>query len=187
MAILSCSRPRDETTLNPLQLAASYRARIGIAVRTETRLCVAIKNGNLAVSSPMTLVIPTTPQSFGPVRIKAPSEETCPITKDGDNALTSYELNLPDWVDRVPKLQPMVAVVGDPGSFLLTNITVQADLDQTREARMFHICGDTDGYRLTVWSATPLTSDLLWSGFYYDPGRSRSKVAACAPAEKRQL
>ena len=76
----------------------------------------------------------------------------------------------------------MVAVVGDASPFLLTNVTVQADLDRTREARMFHICASGDGFHLTVWSGVPLTSSLLWHGFYYDPA-GPGRAATCTAAE----
>ena len=163
-------------------MTAAYAPRIGIAVRTDTRTCVGIQNANLAMSSPITLVMPNVPQFFVPARIKAPSENACPISKELDPGVSNYELTLPDGDEIIPKLTPMIAVVGDSSSFLRTNIAVQADLDQDKGKRMFRACGTADGVHLTVWSGAPVTSSLLWHRFYYDPG-SASKSAPCTPKE----
>ncbi len=134
----------------------------------------------------MTLVMPNVPQSFVLARIKAGSETACPIAKELDPTVSNYELNLPDGEDSVPKLTPLIAVVGDPDGFLRTNVTVQADLDHDKGARMFRSCGSSGGINLTVWSGTPVSSSLLWHGFYYDPGGA-AKSAPCTTRETAGL
>ena len=163
LGLLGCgTAPEKQTELTPVQMTAAYVPRIGIAVRTEARTCVGIRNANLAMSSPITLVMPNVPQFFVPARIKAPSENACPISKELDPGVSDYELTLLNGDESIPKLTPMIAVVGDSSSFLRTNVTVQADLDHDKGARMFRSCGSGDGVHLTVWSGAPVTSSVLW-------------------------
>ena len=97
LVLLGCGRA-NEPELTPMQLAGTYEPRVGVAVRTATRTCVVLKNGNLAASSPIVLVVPTMPQFFGQARIKAPSEDTCPITKDGDPGAFQLRTESPGWL-----------------------------------------------------------------------------------------
>ena len=74
---------------------------------------------------------------------------------------------------------PYIAVIGDSGSYLVTNIRVQADLDGTKEARMFASCLSADGrVLLTVWSGIPNTSTKLW-GCVYQNGANVPKTPPC--------
>lgn len=156
------------TSLNPAADTAIYVPRVGIAVSTQGRTCLSIRNANLAVNSPVTLVVPNLPQSFTQAQIGATSDSPCPITKDVDRNVTSYELHLPGGTDSVKKLTPMIAVVGPANPFLITNTTVEADLQADGKHELFRSCSADDGIHLTMWTGTPLTGTLLWHGYYYE-------------------
>ncbi len=169
-------------SLNPAALAAAFTPRIGIAVTTAGRTCLAIRNGNLALNSPVTLVMPNLPQTFTEAQIGAISDSPCPITKDVDPNVTNYELHLASEMPSSQKLVPMIAVVGPANNFLLENTAVQANLQQDGTHQFFRSCSADDGVHLTVWSGTPLSAPLLWHGYYYtesNPGVG----PACTPSE----
>ncbi len=157
--------------------------RIGIAVRTSSRTCVAIKNGALSANSPLTLVIPVSPQSFVEAQTSGPSSNPCPITKEVAPEMSNYEISLPKS-SNVPQLTPLLAVAGTAacGSFSLENADIQADLDQTHAKNTFRACGANDGIHLTVWHGAPITETRVWSGYYYEAGNP-GILPACAPAE----
>ena len=189
--ITACSAHQPTQTggtpsLNPASAAAQYTPRVGIAVTTSGRTCLAIRNANLAVNSPVTLVMPNIPQSFTPAQIGSTSDSPCPITKDVDRTVTNYELHLPGGVDSTKKLVPMIAVVGAADPFLLTNTNVQADLLQDGKHEMFRTCSADDGIHLTVWSDTPLTGALLWHGYYYEASNP-GVGPACTPQDTKGI
>jgi hypothetical protein len=148
-----------------------YSPRIGIAVRTDARACVAIKNAAVPLNSPITLVVPAAPQSFVDAQISGPSPSPCPMTQDAAPDMTSFEISLPKSLP-IPKLMPLIAVVGTAASsgFTLQNAGVQADLGQNQSKDTFRACGANDGIHLTVWSGIPVTGTRLWSGYYYEAG-----------------
>ena len=189
LASCSARTPTQSSTsasLNPAAAAAAYAPRMGIAVTTAGRTCLAIRNGNLALNSPVTLVLPNIPQSFTQAQIGATSDSPCPITKDVDRNVTNYELHVPGGMETVQKLVPMIAVVGPPTSFLLTNTMVQADMQGDGTHQMFRSCSADDGVHLTVRSGTPLSAPMLWHGYYYtesNPGVG----PVCTPAETHGL
>ncbi len=176
----------NSVSLNPGAAAAAYAPRVGIAVTTAGRTCLAIRNGNLALNSPVTLVMPNLPQTFTQAQIGSTSDSPCPITKDVDRNVSNYELHLPGGTESTQKLVPMIAVVGPATNFLLTNTTVQADIQQDGTHQLFRSCSADDGVHLTVWSGTPLTAPMLWQGYYYtesNPGVG----PACTPGETHGL
>ena len=59
-----------------------YSSRIGVAVRTASRTCLAIKNEAIAPNSPVTLVLAVSPQKFVEAQISGPSASPCPVTKE---------------------------------------------------------------------------------------------------------
>lgn len=185
----SARQPNESSTstsLNPASAAALYTQRVGIAVTTEGRTCMAVRNGNLAINSPVTLVLPNLPQSFIQAQIGATSDSACPITKDVDRSVTNYELHLPGGTDSVKKLVPMIAVVGPATPFLLTNANVQADLQQDGKHEMFRSCSADDGIHLTMWQDNLLSGPLLWHGYYYEasnPGIG----PACTPQDTKGI
>lgn len=173
-------------SLNPASAAAVYTQRVGVAVTTEGRTCIAIKNANLAVNSPVTLVLPNIPQSFVEAQIGATSDSACPITKDVDRNITNYELHLPGGTAALKKLVPMIAVVGPANPFLLTNTNVQADLQGDGKHEMFRSCSADDGIHLTMWADTPLSGALLWHGYYYEPSNP-GIGPACTPQDTKGI
>ena len=183
--LLSCKKPTETNS----QAAATgsapvdYSSRIGVAVRTASRTCVAIRNGALQGNSPVTLVLTASPQRFIEAKVSGPAASPCPITREAAPETSNYEISLPAS-SNVPELTPMIAVVGSAAAstFLLENISVQANLDQTRTKNTFRACGANDGIHLTVWRGIPVTGTRVWSGYYYEAGNPGT-LPACTPAE----
>jgi hypothetical protein len=180
-----CTRknPQTEggaTSLIPSASPASYLPRIGVAVSTGGRTCVSIQNGNLAPSSPVTLVSPTLPQTFTQAEIGATSSSPCPVTKDADATNSNYDVHVTGG--SVQKLTPLIAVLGSSAVFTISNNNVQADLDQNGNMESFRACSSNDGIHLTVWSGTPLTGTVLWRGYYYEAGNTGAGPP-CTPKE----
>lgn len=149
-----------------------YLPRIGVAVSTGGRTCLAIHNANLASGTPVTLVAPLPPQSSVQGQIGAASNTPCPVAKDVDASLSNYDIQLSAGAS-VPKLQPLIAATGASSPFTPgPNNQVQADLDQNGKLQTFRACASNDGIHLTVWDGNPLQGTLIWHGFYYDPAAS---------------
>jgi hypothetical protein len=190
MMALSCSKPptaeNSQAAANP-STPPDYSSRLGVAVRTEARTCVAIRNGTFAAGSPITLVVPVSPQSFVDAQISGRSQNACPITEDIPPGVTNYEISLPKS-SNIPKLTPMVAVAGPPASssFQQDNVSVEADLDQTKSKNTFRACGAYNGIYLTVWRGFPINGTLLWTGYYYESGNPGT-LPACTAAESKQV
>ena len=172
VAAISCTKKNPETGSQSSALSsspppASYLPRIGIAVSTGSRKCVAIQNANLASGSPVTLVTPTLPQSFTQGEIGAASQSPCPVLQNINPAVASYDVQASGV--SLPKLTPLIAVVGTSAGFSQQNNNVQADLDQNGKTELFRACSASDGVHLTIWSGTPITGTVIWHGFYYEP------------------
>ncbi len=185
LLLLSCGKKPTETNSQAAVSGSApvdYSTRIGIAVHTGSRMCVAIKNGAVSANSPVTLVVPTAPQSFVEAQISGPSPSPCPVTEEVAPEMSNYEISLPN--SNIPKLIPLIAVVGAPGSssFLLENAGVQADLDQTHAKNTFRACGANDGVHLTVWRGIPVNGTRLWTGYYYEAGNPGT-LPNCTTAE----
>jgi hypothetical protein len=183
--LLSCKKPTETNSQAAASASApvDYSSRIGVAVRTASRTCVAIKNAAVQGNSPVTLVLPVSPQRFIEAQISGPAANPCPITKEAAPEMNSYEISLPAS-SNLPELTPMIAVVGSAASssFLLENVSVQADLDQTHTKNTFRACGATDGIHLTVWRGIPVTGTRVWSGYYYEAGNPGT-LPTCTAAE----
>ena len=158
-----------------------YSPRIGVAVRTGSRTCAAIKNAAVQANSPVTLVLPMSPQTFVEAQISGPSPS--PITQEVAPEMTNYEISLPNS-SNIPKLTPLIAVVGSAAasSFLVENLSVQADLDQTQTKNTFRACGANDGIHLTVWRGIPVSGTRVCAGYYYEAGNPGT-LPTCTPAE----
>jgi hypothetical protein len=190
MLVLSCSKPptaeNSQAAVNP-SAPQDYSSRLGVAVRTDARTCVAIRNGTLAAESPIALVVPVSPQSFVEAQISGRSESACPVTEDIPPGVTNYAISLPKS-SNIPKLTPMVAVAGTSASnsFQQDNVSVEADLDQTKSKNTFRACGAYNGIYLTVWRGFPINGTLLWTGYYYESGNPGT-LPACTAAESKQV
>ena len=167
----ACNRNTQSTgTVAPTSVItnpASYTPRIGIGVSTSARTCIAIQNGNLANGNVITLISPIAPVTFTPATVSNVSQQACPITQNVDTTVSNYNVTPQN---PVPKLTPMIAVVGTPAVTLNANNMAQADLDQNGHAELFRACSADNGIHLTVWSSTPLQSTMLWHGYYYESG-----------------
>lgn len=147
---------------------ATYTPKIGIAVNPGDRTCMAIQNPNIATGSPVTLVSAMPPETFTQAEVTGPAKTACPITKEVDPTVSSYELRVPQGPPQ--KLTPMIAVLGPSGPFSMgPNNNVQADLDQNGKTETFRTCSSNNGIHLTVWFGNPLDGTLLWHGYYYEP------------------
>ncbi len=174
LLLISCSK--GPTAANSqasvgASTAVNYAGRIGVAVRTNSRLCAAVKDATIKPGSSITLVVPLSPQSFVDAQVSALSNEACPITKEADPSVSSYELSLPASAN-IPKLVPLIAVVGPSigSAFVLDDLNVQADIAQNHSKNTFRACGADDGVHLSVWQGVPITGTLLWTGHYYEAG-----------------
>src|ERR1700685_4569433 len=172
---LSCTSKNPQTGAQSSALSASappasYTPRVGVAVSTASRTCVAIQNNNLASGSPVTLVTATLPQSFTQGEIGAASQSSGPIAKEVDSAFSSYDVQVSGAT--LAKLTPLIAVLGTSAPFSTQNNIVQAAVDQTAKTEFFRACSANDGVHLTIWSGTPTTGTVVWHGFYYEPGSS---------------
>ena len=188
--LFSCGKKPTETNSQAAVSGSArvdYSSRVGVAVRTSSRTCVAIKNGAVPGNSPVTLVVPISPQRFIEAQISAPSPSPCPVTQELAPEMSNYQISLPKS-SNIPELTPLIAVLGTAASasFLLDNVSVQADLDQTHAKNTFRACGANDGVHLTVWRGIPVTGTRLWSGYYYEAGNPGT-LPTCTAAELAPL
>lgn len=184
--LVSCTSKNSQTgaqssALSSSPPASSYIPRIGVAVSTGSRTCVAIQNRDLASGSPVTLITPTLPQAFSQAEIGAASQSPCPISQDVNPAMSNYDIHVTGA--SLPKLTPLIAVLGTSAPFSQQNNNVQADLDQNGKTELFRACSATEGVHLSVWSGTPTTGTVLWHGFYYEPGNSAAMGPPCTAKE----
>jgi hypothetical protein len=186
--LISCNSPKPaETGANSTATAgtsaapATYTPRIGIAVSTNGRTCLAIHNANIAPNTPVTLVSPMPAQTFTQAEIAGPSQSPCPVSKEVDTTVSNYDIHVSQG--SVQKLTPLIAVLGASAPFLMApNNNVQADLDQNGKREIFRACSGNDGIHLTVWSGNPLDGTLLWHGYYYEPSNP-GLGPSCTPKE----
>lgn len=185
VVLISCSS-RKQTTSEPGSFAmtaapATYTPRIGVAVSTGGRTCVAMHNANIAASTPVTLVSPMLPQTFVQAEIAGLASSACPITNDVDTSVSNYDIRGAQI--SAQKLLPFIAVLGASAPFSTAqNGSVQADLDQNHKTETFRACSANDGIHLTVWAGEPLTGALLWHGYYYEPSNP-GLGPSCMPRE----
>jgi hypothetical protein len=188
IVLISCnSRKPAETgagsaaTAGTSAAPATYTPRIGIAVSTSGRTCVAIHNANVAPNTPVTLVSPMPPQTFMQAEIAGPSQSACPVSKDVDPTVSNYDVN--GTQGSVQKLTPVIAVLGSSTPFSMApDNAVQADLDQNGKRETFRACSGNDGIHLTVWAGNALDGTLLWHGYYYEPSNP-GLGPSCTPKE----
>jgi hypothetical protein len=180
---VACGKgPDGENSSGPSASALNLEPRAGIAVRTASRTCLAIRNANLPAKTPIALIVPTLPQSTTAAEISGPSSSNCPVTEDVQPGVTSYDLHI---TGKEPiALIPLIGVLSDGTAFTMNNIQVQADLNRDRTMQTFRACRTDVGVHLTIWKGIPTTGTRLWHGFYYEPSHA---VAApiCSNAEQQ--
>ena len=167
-------------SLNAGNTPPNYTARIGIAVRTDSRTCVAIQNSTVTAGTQLTVISPVGQASVMPATISGPSETPCPITKEVQPGMSSYNLDLGQ--NEPPKLTPLIAVLADPSNFKIVNNVVQGDLEQNGKTESFRACDSADGVHLSAWNGNPLSGTPLWQGYYYESGNPGT-APACTNQE----
>jgi len=172
VVVASCGsrkNPQAEGSAGPNGAAAvpNYAPRIGVGVATQARTCFAVANPNLTPGTPVTLVSPTTPQSFVQGQIIGPARGPCPVFREGQTGFSSYDVDAAK--QSIQKLTPLIALAGPIGPMMANGGTVSVDLDQNGKLQYFRACSAADVIYLTVWAGTPLTGTLLWRGSYYAP------------------
>lgn len=172
--------PNGAPSMNANAPAPDYTPRVGVAVRTQARTCVAIQNSNLASGTSVILVSPMALQSFTPATIGGSSSSACPVLKETTAGTSSYSLDVSN--NQLPRLIPLIAVLANTNAFSLVNNAVQANLDQNGKVETFRACNSADGVHLTVWQGNALSGTVLWRGFYYDPSNTGAGPT-CSPAE----
>jgi hypothetical protein len=144
----ACRKPPDGPS--------GYQARIGVAVKLNDRVCMAVHNAKLLPSATITLLQPT-----GVANLQRPSSaralvldrnaESCPGTKD-DTEVNNYNLSITTGT-----VQPNVPL-----------IALDARVPSVYAAHSFHACASADGIHLTAWDgAKPLEGHRLWKQYYY--------------------
>ena len=186
ITVCSCNRPANPpassistatSTANPAP--ADYTPKIGIAVSTSSRICMAIHNGNLTNGAVVTLVSPVAPVTYTPATISGTAQQPCPITQNVDTTISNYNLNVQGPIQ---KLTPMIVVLGTPAITINSSNIAQADLDQNGKTESFRACSADNGIHVSVWSGAPLQGTILWQAFYYESGNP-GVGPACTPAE----
>lgn len=179
-ALASCGGKQSQPQQPTAQSTVNYAPKIGIAVSTAARTCMAIQNSTLTPGSQITLVNPAVPQGFMPTQVTGQASEPCPITQETDPSWNNYTLSSSQ--PNMPKNTPLIAIVGPANNFSLNNTFVNADLDGNQKQDSFRACGASDGVHLSVWQGPSLTGTVLWKGYYYESGNPGS-FPTCTPAE----
>ena len=183
--LTGCKSTQTSTTTSSTQTASvtpsasNYTPRIGLGVSTASRTCIAIHNGNLTTGTPITLISPIAPVTFTQATVNNVAQQACPISQNVDTTVSNYNVTAQTTL---PKMTPLIAVVGTPTITVNGNNIAQADLDQNGHTETFRACSAADGIHLTVWNGTPLTGTPLWHGFYYEPNNA-GVAPACTPGE----
>ena len=183
LILMSCGKPNDAGVEQKVSSGATppdYSTRLGIGVSTAARTCIAVHNPNLTPEAQVTLVTLTSPQTFTQAQMVAASSTPCPVSKDLDPNLSSYDIKVTGAP--VPKMVPLAAAIGATNTFLMDNATVTADLNQDGHKEYFRGCAGKDGVHVTAWAGSPLVSTLAWHGFYYEPA-DPGTFPACSAKE----
>lgn len=183
VALLSCGHgnsPSDSAASQAVSNSpADYSTRVGIAVRTPSRTCLAMQNTTLKPETPLVLVSPLPPSTYVTVQVKGPSSSPCPITENVQPGLSSYEIQVPSGSLSV---SPALAVVANAAVFRSTNNSVQSDLDGNGMTQNYRMCSSNDGVHLSLWAGQPLEGKLLWHGYYYE-ANNPGLGPQCTPRE----
>jgi hypothetical protein len=152
----------------PTNPAAEYSARIGVAVKLNNRICMAVHNSKLLPSATITLLSPGGSASGGATSARAQvflrNADACPGTK-GETDISNYNLEITSG-----DVQPNLPV-----------IALDARVPSVRAAHSFHSCTSADGVHLTAWDgAKPLEGQRLWHQYYY---LGQDLISTCTSAE----
>lgn len=148
---------------------ASYNARIGVAVRLNDRVCMAIRNPKLLPSATIILIAPANamkniPAYSARAEVLAGHSDVCPGT-NVDAGINSYNLQITSG-----SVEPNLPL-----------LALDARVPSVFAAHSFHVCDSANRVELTAWDgAKPLECRLLWHQFYTLGERTD---ATCTAAE----
>ncbi len=144
--------------------AYDYASSVGVAVLSETRVCLAINNRQLSPGNPVSLVVASIPQSVVQAEIVGPAAETC-TPQLHDSGSNIYELRLRSGA--LPEVMPVIAIANSSRPLKETGKVVSGDLAGNGGREFFRLCNSTEGIHLTVWSGKPLIGKRKWHTYYY--------------------
>jgi hypothetical protein len=145
--------------------AYDYASSVGVAVLSETRVCLAINNRQLSPGNPVSLVVASIPQSLVQAEVVGPGSETCGASQLHDSGSNVYELRLRSGT--LPPMMPVIAVTNSSRPLQKIGTVVSGDLAGNGGREFFRLCNSTEGIHLTVWSGKPLIGKRKWHTYYY--------------------
>jgi hypothetical protein len=156
---------------HPAQKSWSFADSIGVAGVKAGKTCLSIARADLAIDTPVRLVLLSVPQATSDAVRLAPDGPCAPA----DGGLHAYAI-------RLEKLDPLpaIAVVNFRGAFAREGDLLVADLDNDGQPEYFRSCASTEGVHFTVWSGAPLKGRLRWHQYYY---LGYDVEATCTPRE----
>jgi hypothetical protein len=158
LLLLDCSESKKEAARS-----GDYSSRIGVAVQSHDRVCLSINNPRLQIKDPVTLIVPSDPQSIAHAEIASPSPGDCAGEKSG--ARHGYLIHIVSGT--VPDNLPLIALTGDTAPLKTDHGSVIADLDRNGKSDSFRSCTSSEGVHLTVWEGRPLEGNRIWHQYYY--------------------
>lgn len=156
-------------------------------------LCLAISNANLAVGSPLTLIVasePRGPQRVEQARIKGRtnSPEACDALKPGRAEVNAREGTSFYALEGrgIGSTDIGVGIVAPPAAPHVVNGLARVDLDQNGQSEVFSTCATIEGISFGVWTGKAYQGKPLWSGYYYlnydtEPTCPESRAAQTPP------
>jgi hypothetical protein len=172
-------KPTSESGQSPPE-AGEYSQRIGLAMDSTRKTCLAIHRTDVAKDSPVTLIIPGSPQRFVQGKLTGKAPRACPFSPSGDTSVSSYDV---DVDGSVPDRTPLVAILGS-GVYAVDDKAVTVDLKQDGSLETFHACSTGHEIVLTAWSGkAPLSGSMTWHASF--PVNANSgKAPSCTKEEK---
>jgi hypothetical protein len=138
-------------------------ARVGVAVKSATGICLSIGNGQLSEKQAVTLVDPSKPPSVIQAEIASTGVVGCPGARE--EGLSGYSLRVVKG--EAPDFTPLIGVVGKGDKFKTQRGVVSVQLSGAGGWHGMRSCTSTDGVHLTIWQGKPLSGARLWHQYYY--------------------
>src|ERR1700751_3106103 len=104
-------QPNTQSKVGTASTPASFTPRLGIGVRTPSRICMAIHNGDRASGSEVTLIFPSVPVTIVQGKVANVAKDPCPISQNLDTTVSNYSL---DVTPPTPTLTPFFIILGTP-------------------------------------------------------------------------
>jgi len=150
-------------------------AKIGIAdLRSDGTGCLRTKNGNLAVNTPVSIIIsldePPPKVLTGIVKKKLDKSCARRASETGDENPGKnfyYSLALSEKAAEELSFEVGIAVIGSQKSIQIQNNLASVDLNADGTPKFFRRCAGSEGLFFTVWMGKPLEGKRIWHSFYY--------------------